>query len=171
MRDWKLHGTITHGSTGNVYSVWNGGDAFKVTDGERPSPTEGGYGRLESAFELKGLRPEDFVPALGTGFGADPDAPRLEGVDGQLLTYLQARPLVQDSRFLCETVQDNDIERWRLSLGGQFVRETGASGGRFYVVPPDEARDMLEGMGLEDWAMDLLVEAGAFGPEPATPKA
>ena len=87
-------------------------------------------------------------------FRIDPNAAKMPD-DYERLTREQVAPLLKGSQFICESIQDNDMERWALSQGGQFVRQTGLEGTRFYVVPPAEAYDTLNGW-VEERVMDDL---------------
>ena len=69
--------------------------------------------------------------------------------------------VLHDARFICGTEEDNDVEKWYLTRGGQFIRETGDGGGRFYYKTPEEALEYLTGFAAEE-ALEDLRAAGAF---------
>lgn len=92
-------------------------------------------------------------------FEIDPKAPVL-AEDIELMNGMDVADIMVGASLICETIQDNDIDRWSLTRAGQFVRETGEDGGRFYVWPKDEAIDYLDGM-VVDEVMDAVKAAVA----------
>jgi hypothetical protein len=62
------------------------------------------------------------------------------------------------AQFICESLQDNDMERWMLTEGGQFLRQTGKA---LYVTDAEYALDFLAGF-CDDRVMEQLVSANAF---------
>ena len=94
-------------------------------------------------------------------FTVDAAAPRMSE-DYELLSRVEVASILEGAQLICESVEDDDVERWLLTRGGQFVRNTGEDANRFYVVPPEEAWDYLN-----DWCDDdVLAEVratGAFG--------
>lgn len=101
-------------------------------------------------------------------FEIDADANRA-AEDPQRHAHSDLAHVLGDARFICESVEDNDLERWFLTMGGQFIRETGMGGGRYYVIPADEAEQMLTSLGVEDHAMAGLRESGAFNQPAPSP--
>lgn len=81
-------------------------------------------------------------------FRIDPHAERMPD-DNSRKTRVEVMPILKGAQFIYENLQDNDMERWSLTLSGQFLRQTGIDGGRFYVVPPIEAHDFLSGFASE----------------------
>lgn len=69
--------------------------------------------------------------------------------------------VLQDARFICGSDEDNDVERWYFTRGGQFLRETGDGGGRFYYKTPAEALEYLTGFAADE-VLEELHAAGAF---------
>ena len=90
-------------------------------------------------------------------------APRIDigDEDVRLLEGRDRENLLGGAAEICESVQDNDAERWFLSEGGQFLRVTGLDAERCYVTSPAYALDMLAGF-CDDAVMEKLVEANAF---------
>jgi hypothetical protein len=86
-------------------------------------------------------------------FRIDPQAEKLPE-DQERKTYSQVKPILKGAQPVYESIQDNDMERWLLTLGGQFLRQTGIDGGRYFVVPPAEAYDFIRG-----FASDEVLEA------------
>lgn len=78
-----------------------------------------------------------------------------------LLDAEEAEFLLEDADFICESIQDNDAERWWLTRNGQIVRITGLDKERIRVVDPIDARDMLLG-----WVEDVQARK-LFGDEAA----
>lgn len=85
-------------------------------------------------------------------------APRVEADGTRPLDEREQRLLLPGARLVCESVQDNDLERWMLTEGGQFIRETARD---IYLVGPAEALEMLAGF-CDDDVMEKLVAANAF---------
>jgi hypothetical protein len=79
----------------------------------------------------------------------DASAPVLDD-DCELLNGTDVAGILVGAFEICESIQDNDIERWSLTKAGQFVRECGQDGGRFYVWPENEALDFLDGMVVDE---------------------
>ncbi len=100
-------------------------------------------------------------------FSVDPSAPRMEA-DYELRPRWEVANIMEGAQLICESVEDNDVERWLLTRGGQFVRNTGEDGDRFYVVPPVDAWLHLDGWCEDDVLADVKA-TGAF--EDATPSA
>jgi hypothetical protein len=86
-------------------------------------------------------------------FRIDPNAAQMPD-DNERLTRDQVAPLLKGSQFIYESLTDN-VERWMLSAGGQFVRQSGFDGSRYHVVPPSEAYEALDGLAPEARMADL----------------
>lgn len=122
------------------------------------------------AMTIRSLKDDVFFLAVvegGCGIDLNSAAryPRLSE-DNELLSILEVCEIIQGAKVLCESVEDNDIERWYLTRGLQFVRETGVSGGRFYVVPAHEAGRMLDGF-IDDGILQNLRSSGLLEMAPA----
>lgn len=102
-------------------------------------------------------------------FDIDAKAPRVEVDEIRLLDRAERDTLLEGAAEICESIQDNDSEIWKLTRGGQFLRFTGVEGERAYVTDAAFARSFLDGF-CEDSVMATLDEAGAFGAEGLSPK-
>lgn len=101
------------------------------------------------------------------GFRIDESAPRLPD-DLERLTRADVEQILTGSFPICESIQDNDMERWHLTRAGQLVRQTGVAGDRYYVWPMDEGFDFLDGFAADEVmakVRSLLSEAGIAHPE------
>lgn len=95
-----------------------------------------------------------------TDFTFDPSLRQIEET-AERMNRGQVIGVLQDARFICGSDEDNDVERWYFTRGGQFIRETGDGGGRFYHKTPAEALEYLEDFAAEE-VLDELRRAGAF---------
>lgn len=75
------------------------------------------------------------------------------------LTAEEATLALRGARPICSSEQDDDFERFFLTVGGQFVRQTPRS---WFLCAPGHARDLLAGWCADD-VLEELVEANAFG--------
>lgn len=94
-----------------------------------------------------------------------PGAPTLPETQ-ERLNNLDIEPIMAGAIELCDTEQDNDTETWFYTQGGQFVRRTGADRDRYYVVPRDDAREMLQEAGLSDEIFVQVFPETASTPTP-----
>lgn len=85
-------------------------------------------------------------------------APRVEVENIRPLEKHEHGVLLQGARLVCESIQDNDMERWMLTEGGQFIRQTAKD---VYVTDAAFAMDYLAGF-CDDDVMEQLVAANAF---------
>ena len=104
-------------------------------------------------------------------FTIDRSAPTVEVEEIRLLTEDEQALLLPTSTMICESLEDNDSERWRLTQAGQFIRRTGVDGERVYVTDAVFAHEYLEGFCADDVMRELAI-AGAFDqiPAPAAPR-
>lgn len=104
-------------------------------------------------------------------FMIDRTAPTVEVEEIRLLTAEEQATLLPTSMPICESIEDNDSERWRLTEGGQFIRRTGVDGERVYVTDAAYAQEYLTGFCAEEIMQELSI-AGAFDqiPAAATPR-
>lgn len=86
-------------------------------------------------------------------FRIDPQAEKMPE-DQERMTYNQVKPLLKGAQPIYESILDNGMERLLLTLGGQFLRQTGIDGGRYSVVPSIEAYDFIR-----SFAPDEVLEA------------
>jgi hypothetical protein len=82
-------------------------------------------------------------------FRIDPHAEKLPD-DQTRRTYDEIKPILKGAQPVCENIQDDGMERWLLTRGGQFLRQTGLDGKLYYVVSPAEAYDFLSGIARDD---------------------
>jgi hypothetical protein len=82
-------------------------------------------------------------------FQIDPHADKLPD-DQTRLSFDEVKSILKGAQPICESIQDNDMERWMLTRGGQFLRQTGVDGSRYYIVPSAEAHDFLSGVASEE---------------------
>lgn len=104
-------------------------------------------------------------------FMIDRTAPRVEVDEIRLLTDDEQAMLMPTSMPICESIEDNDSERWRLTEGGQFIRRTGIDGERVYVTDAVYAQEYLTNFCADEIMQELSI-AGAFDeiPTAATPR-
>lgn len=76
--------------------------------------------------------------------------------DGDVLSKL-----LSGTTLICESIEDNDSERWLLTEGGQFLRQTGVGFGKTYIADPAFAKEMLESM-VEDKTFAALQAIDVF---------
>lgn len=93
-------------------------------------------------------------------------APTVEVEEIRALTDEEAKLLAPNARLVCESIQDNDMERWTFTEGGQFLRQTGRS---LYVTDAAYALEFLAGF-CDDEVMEKLVAANAFKGAVALPQ-
>lgn len=74
--------------------------------------------------------------------------------------------LLPGARLICESILDNDMERWMLTEGGQFIRQTGSG---IYVTDSAYAMEFLAGF-CDDEVMEKLVAVNAFSGSVELPK-
>lgn len=84
------------------------------------------------------------------GLRVDLGAPKLPDDASQRLTQGQISGILAGAHLIHEHISDNDMERWLLTKAGQFVRQTGVDGSRYYVWPHNEAFDFLDGLATDD---------------------
>ncbi|MGY3581849.1 hypothetical protein ACVIGB_000080 [Bradyrhizobium sp. USDA 4341] len=84
-----------------------------------------------------------------TCFRLDLAAPKL-AEDIERLNRVDVEGILKGAFPVCESIQDNDMERWHLTRAGQLVRQTGLAGDRYYVWPLDEGLDFLDGFADEE---------------------
>jgi len=93
-------------------------------------------------------------------------APRVQVEGVRPLEKNERGILLQGARLVCESIQDNDMERWMLTEGGQFIRQTGKD---VYVTDAAFALEFLPGF-CDDEVMEQLVAANAFEGAISVPK-
>lgn len=74
----------------------------------------------------------------------NPAAPTVASDDP--LTHPEAADLLDGAVEICATHQDNDAEAWYVTPAGQILRRTGSDLDRVFVVPEEEAFDVLSDM-------------------------
>lgn len=97
-------------------------------------------------------------------FRIDPHAERMPE-DNSCKRREEILPIQKGAQFIYENLQDSGMERWSLTRAGQFLRQTGIDGSRYYVVPPVEACDFLSGFVREDIMDDLRAALSLHGIE------
>lgn len=100
-------------------------------------------------------------------FETDINAPRIEVDEIRELSNEEAATLLDGARDVCESIQDNDMEKWSYSLGGQFIRQTGKA---TYVTDAAYAFEFLDGF-CDEKVMRQLADADAFGQAARAPSA
>jgi len=84
-------------------------------------------------------------------------------VDFAVKSREEVARILEGEQHICERIENDDVERWSLTRGGQFVvRSTGEDGDRFYVVPPADAWGELDGRCDGDVLAEVQA-TGAFG--------
>lgn len=105
-------------------------------------------------------------------FRLDPAAPKLaENI--KRLNRVDVEGILKGSFPVCESIQDNDMERWHLTRAGQLIRQTGVAGDRYYVWPLDEGLDVLEGLAAEEAMLKVkshLTDGGIELPQRLSPR-
>lgn len=103
----------------------------------------------------------------------DSSAPRYDATT-ERSSFEDVAHVMKGATEICETIQDNDSERWSVTKAGQLVRQTGEDLDRYYVFERDDqdAIDMLVGMADDEalakvWTPEEIAEMmKAAGLEP-----